>query len=157
MAKAKENKSKGYVKLYRSMFENNSLNPSASLLFIYFIAVANNKPKNVNGNDLEVGETMKSITQMADATNLNWRTVKKSLKTLADDNKIELRTVRVKGNDTYIVKVVNYKIYQFHAPDQEEVRRTERQDSSERPSSDEYSSDVKNFNLWGDGNKNDDW
>lgn len=157
MAKAKENKSKGYVKLYRSMFENNSLNPSASLLFIYFIAVANNKPKSVNGNDLEVGETMKSITQMADATNLNWRTVKKSLKILADDNKIKLRTVRINGNDTYIVKVVNYRIYQFHASDQEEARRTERQDSSERPPNDEFSSDVKNFNLWGDDSKNDDW
>ena len=141
-------KSKGYVKIHRSIFDENRLKPHAALLFIYLIAVANNKPAYYHGIMIDVGETVRSLNQISIKTNMTWRSVQKNLKILEDDSKITCTPVKIKGNDAMLIRIINYRKYQGHAPDDEDEYGYYGDPDEGESSEDEFSDEVKDFELW---------
>ena len=99
----------GYVKTYRSVLRWEWFtDPKTAHLWEYIRTRANYDPEAYRGIQLDRGEFLETIPEMALATGLSVRSVRTALKHLKSTGEID---TEVTHNGT-IVKVLNYAVYQ---------------------------------------------
>lgn len=138
-----ENKSMGYVKLFRSIKQWEWHDEPATLsLFIHCLAMANHKPTKWRGITIERGTFVSSRAKLMDMTGLSERAFRTALDRLKESG-----TVSSKSTNKYtIYKVENYDSYQgdIQQSDQQETQQEAQQASQQTSSKRHTNKKLKN-------------
>lgn len=130
-----ENKKKGYVIRYRSIYDwylnNESLDIYALAIYDYLIAFARKEPTNYKGVSLKVGQLIRSHAQIAKALKISRRTVIRKIAALKDDGAIDIQPVMIGSINANIITVKNFKKYQTVNDDEPKKEKVIEADASD--------------------------
>lgn len=147
----KENQSKGFIVLFRSLLDWEYIDDDAVFsCFVKILLAVNYQDKKWHGQEIKRGSIVGSIETLCSKLKIKKDTLRRCLKLLSECGAITLEVV---PNKYHIITVTNYPLYQDAVVGKTDNRTHNRTDNRTHNRTDNRTDTTKQYNKINKGNK----